>query len=149
MKGCISCEHADPALFLNPIRVDCAKLGRRVDERHDGCDHWNSCQSLKKQVVAHWRRMHDAAPGVFKSHAEKPDIENCPYCEKFWLSDCRGCPIAKVAGQIVCRNTPYALASNAYVCYYESGWAEEYKADWQIAAVKMIEFLKGLPDEQL
>ena len=144
---CATCKHADPVLFLDPIQIDCAKLGRRVDERHDGCGYWHSCKSRKERVIEHWHQMHDDAPGVYESRKEGPNIKNCAYCQRFWFSNCRGCPIAIVAGQIVCRNTPYADARAAWTRYKDSGWAEEHKADWQVHAAKMIEYLKGLPDE--
>jgi len=107
----------------------------------------NSCKSLKEQVVAHWQRMHDGAPGVFKSREERPYNLHCAYCLAYKINNCRDCPIMIVSGQSTCRGTPYNIARDAWQAYQESGWAKEYKADWQIAAVKMIEFLKGLPDE--
>ena len=104
-------------------------------------------KSLKEQVIAHWQRMHDDAPGVYKSQGECPNNLNCAYCLTYKMHGCRGCPIMVASGKIVCYGTPYRNALDAWIFYKESDWNMAFKAAWQAAAVKMIEFLKGLPDE--
>ena len=142
MKGCISCKHADPALCLEPVQVDCAKLGRRVDGRRDGCEHWNSCKSLKEQIIEHWQRMHDDAPAMWKMYGEAPQSPCSIYCSDFHSSICKSCPITTVINCTYYTQSPYENARICWVTYRNSGWRESSKWDWLTYSKAMIKYLK-------
>ena len=106
--------------------------------------------TLKEQVLAHWRRMRDDAPGVHEKNRESPGERFCAFCAHYketGESPCEGCPIMIATGADTCTVGPYLDAQNAWVEFKESGWDESQREWWQLKADAMIEFLEGLPNE--
>ena len=99
--------------------------------------------SLKADVVAHWKRVREDAPGVWERDKEKPCGAQCAFCMKL---RCPSCPIMEVTGQSGCIGTPYNEAKQAWVDYKDSGWDDSQRDWWQLKADLMIRFLEGLPD---
>ena len=109
--------------------------------------------SRKAEVVTHWKRMREDAPGAYvTNHAEAPSGTDCAYCEKYYKIingnfSCTSCPISVSTGMHGCSGTPFGEARLAWIDYKDSGWDEAHKDYWQLKADEMIAFLEELPDE--
>jgi hypothetical protein len=68
-----------------------------------------------KESIAKW----DRNSRVRKVEKYLVGSDNCPLCVSYRHNECEGCPIAEKAGDIYCRDTPYADAEHAWDDWYE------------------------------
>lgn len=99
--------------------------------------------------IKHWEQ-NVAAPSPRMASTSSWD---CALCDAF--SCCKGCPVMDFTGEDGCGGTPY---TNAHVALdrwrlridnpvFSEQQVIDAKNGWREAATKMLEFLKGLRDE--
>ena len=71
----------------------------------------NRTLTALRASIAKWRRN----ARIKDLDEARVDTDSCPLCTLFVGNNCVGCPVAKQAGMLYCKGTPYIEASNAYV----------------------------------
>lgn len=87
--------------------------------------------------ISHWERMRDGT----QAEGESPDSFSCPLCRAYLkksMSFCDGCPVKEASGESHCENSPWPMASMAWLA------RRRYPAVWKQAAQSEIDFLKSL-----
>lgn len=90
-----------------------------------------------KLSIEHWRRL---AAGK-ERRDEKPSLQQCKLCSRFFENNCEGCPVAEETRITHCGETPFKAAYQAF-----NQWKYQHgrEAPFRAAAKKELAFLELL-----